>query len=120
MEKFSDYIRLGIPLIPARREGLLFYYGDDGEPCAACALGTGMIAAGMKFRSHSQILRRWPILSKRVQCPVPMCDDFFSLWLVASELFETHGWSREQVADFIEPHEEAAILVPQEAERALR
>lgn len=114
---FSEMIRLGIPMIPARR-ARQFVFFKNNEPCAACAIGTGLVAAGIDCRSGSRFLevafQRWPILHRRAVSPASGID--YELLVTASELFETYSWSREEVAAFIaekereEEEQKAAVL----------
>ena len=98
--RFSEMILKGIPMIPARRHHEAncipeFIYLDSAlKACAACAIGTGLVAANVDMMEAE---KRWPILNRLV-----FYRGYASrLWEVASMMFEYDGYSREEVAAFL-------------------
>lgn len=109
---FSEAIRAGIPLSPQGR-GALKLYGRT------CALGAGLEAMGVlptdkhysfddiSLEFYTEFLKLYPYTVDRVQCPVNPCCGKEILWLLIVDLNDHHQWTREQIANFVEQHEES-------------
>ena len=97
--KLSDAIRLGAMLKPQGR-GCLEMNGHS------CALGAALDAIGhLGHQYGGQILREhWPYLETEVCGPLRLMG---RLYRVIVDLNDDHGWTREQIADWVatvEPH----------------
>lgn len=76
-------------------DGLL---GDD-----RCALGCALFAIGFSGRlldAYDAVNTRWPISTMRVLNPVT--GDAEMLTIAAWSLNDTHGWTREAIASWVE------------------
>lgn len=105
--KLSEAIRLGAMLTP---QG----FGNDalsGE--ARCALGAAAAAAGMQciFTLHL-LVERWPFLHtevayptsthRRIRLETTRAGDLLLLRSAIWRLNDVSGWTREQIADWVE------------------
>ncbi len=113
--RLSEAIRLGSMLKP-KGTGLL------SVNCAApavCAMGAAALAAGLKpVTSHQPVIDEWPwIETLKVASPVsggsplPVVNVIYAL-------NDFYGWTREEIADYVQTIEpqETAIAQPAEAE----
>lgn len=95
----SSAIRLGAMLKPQGR-GIASMRSAD----ASCALGAAADALGLAdVNKYSRLRATWPVLDQRLGCPVcghppPPGTVVAVLW----HLNDTHWWTREQIADFVE------------------
>lgn len=112
--KLSEAIRLGAMVTPqcTRR----FYH--DG---ATCAFGSALHAVGalnrenpMDSEQNQFIYQRWPLTEQRAACPV--CGMVAKMFIVGAFcLNDTHHWTREQIADWVETLEPKDAPVEQPA-----
>lgn len=113
---FSEAIRTGIPLSPQGR-GALKLHGRT------CALGAGLEAMGVlptdkhysfddiSYTFYTEFLKLYPYTVDHVQCPVNLGCGRKILWALMVDLNDNHQWSREEIADFVEKHEESIGFV---------
>lgn len=105
--KLSEAIRLGSMLRPQAVRALI-------APWGSCAWGAAFEAIGAKNGHEAvrmAIEKRFPwenLASRLVTCPVlgtprKLCD-------VIVELNNRHGWTREQIADWVETFETEQAL----------
>ena len=111
--KLSEAIRKGCKVRPRQCFGR-FLDGDDG----ACAGGAALIAAGISpdaIECEAEYAP-WPIEAGPAfpdgvnllteSCPAPRCNIARSGGVtvrgIAAHLNDTHRWSREQIADWLE------------------
>ena len=113
--KLHEAIRLGAMQVPAtERSGRVVVYDDYGRPCAACAFGTIMVAAGLATRGTPMFAAyefgalgaRFPLLNRVVRQPNRKYACSRSVGDIISLLFEVDGWTREQIADWVQTIEE--------------
>lgn len=112
--KLSDAIRLGSMIRP-KADGYFFRAG------ASCAQGAALEAIGVLDRydsdlNHDLMCEYFPIVEQKAACPA--CGDSFlrTVKSIIPHLNNTsswsgnfdHGWSREQIADWVETIERAA------------
>ena len=105
--KLSEAIRLGAMALPPVY-GPVFRGGPDGQPCAACAIGAALFAIGLTdmhdaVHFDSVIERVWPWTSQAVKSPV----GFGKAVNLIVVMYERHGYTREQIADWVETLERA-------------
>jgi hypothetical protein len=110
--KLSEAIRLGAMLKPQRFGGL---YVDSGT----CALGAAMDAIGALPKKQSVIcsdaewepaLRLWGgLLDRRVAHPVNASPEDLVCHVITN-LNDSHKWTREQIADWVETIEVAQAV----------
>lgn len=103
--KLSEAIRLGAMLKPQAHREFLTTEG------ASCALGAALDAVGglSSISSFHDIAARWPwTRGKAVRCPSCAAgaaaihtspDDILDNVVILNDV---HGWTREQVADWVE------------------
>ena len=104
--RLSEAIRLGAMALP-EIHGPLFEY-RDGKPCAACALGCAYYAIGrygMSISDQAAAEMAFPLLAQWVTNPANDCSG--EMMSVIIHLFETYGWTREEIADWIDTLEAA-------------
>ena len=115
--KLSEAIRLGAMLAPQGRTRLL---SADGSTCAlgAALAAVGQLASvGNDPQGYDTIKAVWPWLGhQQAMFPSGMTGRVLGgIW----QLNDTHGWTREQIADWVaqvEPAEpEAPALTPEPA-----
>lgn len=98
----SDAIRLGSTLAPPSRPRKWTFTGQDFN--GACALRAAGLAIGRDVHdpwTADQLSEVWPILRMAVHCPA--CDaPLASLSAIVMGLHDSHGWSREQIAAWVE------------------
>lgn len=107
--KLSEAIRLGAMIRP-QGSGVYFSLGRSCalgaafEACGATAYDEGFATSGDYLFS---ILRMW--------APCPACVyDHHRLGFVVTHLNDHHGWTREQIADWVETIEAQHADHPQE------
>ena len=104
--KLSEAIRLGAMLYPQGRV-LLFNAGR------ACALGSALAALGMSdFTDGCTVIRKhYPFLKTERVCPA--CGGKDSMFFIVGEhLNDTHNWTREHIADWVQGVEDASAPTP--------
>ncbi len=109
MLKLSEAMRLGAMLKP---QG--FWALRPKE--TACALDAVRLAVGRE----PLLADLWPILDGPATCPVCGEDPHYALSLaqvIATHLNDTHRWTREQIADWIEAEFERTPPAAQEQEQ---
>lgn len=128
--KLSEAMRIG-----ASWTGQAFWRMKDAKG-NTCAMGSVLATLGHKFtepylsgslaaryRRHKKYIdlleRKFPILSKEYpDCPVRKCPmvSHLNTRLVIQHLNDSHQWTREQIADWIETLEKAeeANIIKQE------
>jgi hypothetical protein len=100
----SEAIRLGAMLKP-KGSNSLFRAGHT------CALGAALDACGALWSGREEVesdmdevTRRWPICGTRVAWPVAddlPCFGQEAVGSIVTELNDTWGWTREQIADWV-------------------
>lgn len=117
--KLSDAIRLGA-MSTAKADGVFY---RDG---ATCAQGAALLAIGklvkevlMQHWNHNYIAMAWPwaaLSGARHRCPVASCLwSSFALGIIAhlnNSVDGGHGWTREQIADWVATVEPADSPIP--------
>ena len=102
--KLSEAIRVGSKMRPQAFGS--FYVKMPGEPKSGCVLGAAADGSG---NSNLDILLHelWPVIKHKVSCPA--CEQPISIiHKVMIHLNDGHRWTREAIADWIEPFEENA------------
>jgi hypothetical protein len=101
--KLSEAIRLGSMLKP-QGFGIL-----RNTELTACAMDAAFAAAGVKLGDDTWRWRdeNWPILNAVIACPVCGEDGKALDFIISSHLNDTHRWTRERIADFVETIEPA-------------
>ena len=106
--RLSDAIREGCKTT-TQEHGSYIERNDAGEPVRACALGAAMIGVGDNDYTNAMFELEvfWPELdtgnrAMRHPCPAPFCPVAGNLFLVITHLNDTHCWTREDIADFID------------------
>lgn len=103
--RLSEAIRLGSMLRPQTRGS----YGADG---GSCAIGAAAEAAGMnEYPLFHELEARWPVLTEFVACPVT-ADTSGDVGTVILWLNDSHGWTREAIADWVETLEPRDAVSP--------
>jgi hypothetical protein len=113
MLKLSEAMRLGAMLSP---QG--FSEAGDGR-CALQSAGdaegiTSITSDGWPATPYMQLTARWPILGTQRGCP--LCswgrafDDDCVTRKVIWHLNDTHRWTREQIADWVQTIEDAQVV----------
>lgn len=104
--KLADAIRLG-GMATKQGYGVASFL-DDNTPCA---LGAVRLAAGIEATNDlgaAMALRsRFPILSSSHRCPA--CGAVEPLFTLIWSLNDSHKWTRERIADFVETIERRAV-----------
>lgn len=102
--KLSEAIRLGT-MATTQGFGAESFYSDT----APCALGAARLAAGC-YAYYDSLIERWPWLERYVETPPVLslvkgktCEALEAIYL----LNDIGGWTREQIADWIEGIERA-------------
>lgn len=118
LASFSDAIRLGATLRPQAFDWYVMGMSDGRK--ASCALGAAAEAiTGVLYGLAEDEIRLtgdpvWVLsntypytVRKRLACPASSCEHFCDdLLRAASHLNDTHHWTRERIADFVETEEE--------------
>lgn len=97
--KLSDAIRLGAMLKPQIQDN---FWRDGGT----CALGAALDACGelkgdSDLELHLRVRALWPLVSVRVESPTDSGVVRPLLYQIA-DLNDVDGWTREQIADWVE------------------
>lgn len=111
MMRMSDAMRLGA-MLAGPVHGPVFSH--DGGPCRACAIGAVLLAVLGEKEARKQVndescgyrvavRKLWPwINSTTFQHPITSCNTASPIISTIVFLFEVEGWSREQIADWLE------------------
>lgn len=102
--RLSESIRLGATMRPQ-------IFNDLSSDKGTCALGAAREALGLT-EPCDFLSNRFPLL-ENVMALCPECSwDLHERTLYAAiiHLNDTHKWTREQIADFVELHEPQAML----------
>ena len=110
--RLSEAMRLGSMVVPPIRGPIFDRTG--GVICGACAIGAAMYAAGseedrtrwMSYCLVSDAESFWPWTRRRIAHPI-RSEDYWDVLGIVIDLFEEYGWSREQIADWVESVEAA-------------
>jgi len=113
----NEAIRKGIRLYPIQE-----FQGDDNDDGkGACVLGA--LAAGMGYPKQNwvQASREMGLReqNKWTQCPTSHCTGMRfedTLHAMAYHLNDYHKWSREAIAEWLDPHPELHQPMPKESE----
>jgi len=103
--KLSEAIRLGAMLQPQQRGEM---FGTSGT----CALGAAAEAIGRlsdwgRSHSYNEWRLQWPLLTQAVSGPAGVSIDDPRLLKKITRLNDGYGWTREQIADWVETIEQA-------------
>ncbi len=96
----SAAMRLGAMVHP-QAFGAIQRHGLSGEVVATCAMGAAVVASGVK----ENLYHVWPYLVTTRTCPA--CAMMNCGVGLIFHLNDTHFWSRERIADWIETWEAA-------------
>lgn len=98
---FSEAIREGAKLTPS---GSPLQMMDRNG--GTCALGAGAVAIGVDVEGevYLELGNLYRYLNNKSSCPV--CSDISRLDLTLACLFDSHKWTRESIADWLETEEE--------------
>ena len=100
--RLSEAIRLGA-MATTQGYGPLSITNED----APCAIGAALLAVGKQAGRYDALDEQWPFAyDVKVQCPACEMRDFVAdvLW----HLNDTHKWTRERIADWVETIERRA------------
>lgn len=110
--KLSTAMKLGIMATAPTTNHLTFDRDAEGRICASCAIGAAAFAVGimtpMRFAQgymtghFGELGKRFPLLNRKVTSPIRVHGFGSTVGQIASILYESHGWSRERVVDWIE------------------
>lgn len=108
---FSEAIREGAKLRP---QLFGYSYPSQFEARGTCAIGAGIEASyGYKALDDSFAgnlsWELFPYLASTGGCPVPACNvrgNWCSLYFTIVHLNDSHEWTREAIADWLETEEE--------------
>lgn len=107
--KLSEAIRLGAMLKP---QG--FGVGAFYSSVATCAMGAALDALGAHSDDWAtEMCARYQVLSIEGSCPE--CDKFERVISRIWHLNDTHRWTREQIADWVETLEPRDVEAPEPA-----
>lgn len=119
--KFSEAMRLGAALVPQCR-GEYIHRWPSGVVSGACALGAVHVAladravltdetAAKAFEdslSDRILSDRWPFIDSAVAGRCPVCAlRFYTIASGVIHLNDQHKWTRERIAEWVEPIEAA-------------
>lgn len=98
--KLSEAIRLGAMM---RKQAIGAPYRDDGS----CALAAAAEAVGDGYYAlfNQQPCPLWPSLVLPNLCPECGRTNFRAQFSLVTHLNDTHAWTRERIADFVERYE---------------
>lgn len=122
LKELAEFIRLGAMLRPQCRL-VLFYNGGSCAVGAAIEARTGIDNLFGNVEDAQKDLHKDYALSRRLSCPA--CHVQATLYeVIGSHLNDTHNWTREAVAGFLETLEPlelpAPVLVAGEAIEQIR
>lgn len=116
--KLSEAIRLGAMLKPQGRRGFF----DGGNTCALGAAADAIGRLNDLLDGRFLESKEWPLLSEMAAHPVTLWTR--SVWDVVTSMNDIFGWTREQIADWVETIEREREAQPntdaQVAREALR
>lgn len=107
--KLSEAIRLGSMMTKQEHRSLVHKIGDSYV--GACAWGAAGLAIGMTLNEDigtSEIADRWPWVFEATHrpCPAQSCCTYHgqhhAVDLLIVHLNDTHQWTRERIADWVE------------------
>lgn len=101
--RLSEAIRLGAAITPQSFGG---WWDISGK--RTCALGSAAVAAGFTLKTSNlliEMIRRWPGLKSPARCPACDVMHHTMLGVIGYHLNDTHRWSRERIADWVELYE---------------
>lgn len=110
--RLYEAIRLGAMLRPQIR-GRLF--GEGGS----CALGAAIEATGTKYgtNSYDAIPERFAFSQYRMACSL-IGPGSYRIVTIVEAFNDTHKWTREAIADWLEPIEEAWLAAREQQPEA--
>ena len=118
--KLSEAIRLGSTLSP---QGMGMYEDGEGRRCALgsalAAIGESALSDGIDNISIDNLISiHWPHVDDLLYDGISMCPDdcgatCSELGCLIVHLNDEHGWSREQIADYIAQFDPAEVREPQ-------
>lgn len=105
--KLSQAIRLGATFRP-QGQGSLYRFNEELGTHVTCALGAAMEAVGLDpdpansnvSDNYMELVRRFPILAR--SCLHPIREFCAHLDNIIPFLNDRDGWTREQIADWLE------------------
>lgn len=117
--KLSEAIRLGAMATRQGRGSRSMF-----STTAPCALGAARLAADIPMPrddyQYTALRERWPVLNVRVRHPSCLHDAVVvHLSTAIAALNDYHGWTREQIADWVENVEQAHEDAPESVGAAL-
>lgn len=121
--KASEALLLGSV---ATKQG--FGYQSINSPTQPCALGAIALVSGCMTNSgketYSQLREVFPLLNRKAQCPDPRHDICRLQYrtLVIEQIWhlnDSHGWTRPQIAEWLQQLEQEDAVEPIPQERAL-
>lgn len=119
--KLSEAIRLG-SMMTEKIMGSYIARNTNGVPVRTCALGAAVVATGDTRDCIADVLeQRFPIITRMAVYPAPLTIHT-PAWLTTgtaatigsniAALNDTSGWSREQIADWVQSIEEKQAVRP--------
>lgn len=106
--KLSEAIRLGAMMKPQCSDGAMV--SDDGT--AVCAIGAGALAVGIAVANapecYHAVRERFPVLGAAATHPL-QGNEPRTVEGVIWNLNDSSGWTREQIADWVETVERAQV-----------
>lgn len=117
MHKLYEHIRLGAMILPHCRDG----NGETDERnqmVSACAFWTAAVSVGMSTADNDwgDVQEAFPFSLVDVVCPV--CNTEIPCESAILDLNDRHSWTREQIADWLEPIEEKWWAEQEEKQQA--
>lgn len=115
--RLSQAIRLGIKEIPA--QAFKAYKDEDGGGCAlftalvgACLTSKDKRYAGM---SYGKLCWTFPDVGMVANCPETNCDmSPMEVYILITHLNDSHVWTREQIASWLEVEIEGGMVPAKE------
>jgi hypothetical protein len=120
--KLSEAIRLGAMLKPQT-------VGSYSDETGSCALGAALDAIGALTEDvedmESSVMdpwlaSLWPVAARRVACPAEGCYHQQRLDDTVIDLNDDHGWTREEIAAWVETVEATMGQTTEEKPVAVR
>jgi len=100
--RLHEAIRLGAMNKPQGR-------GSFNSAWGTCAIGAALDAVGLLSKEQVNMataVRQWPVLDKYIQHPRCNLAYIQPLRMTIVELNDVHGWTRERIAEGLQPIEE--------------
>lgn len=98
--RLSDAMRRGLEICPNDLRGQWI----DLSESAACAVGTIFAGAGLDFNHtavYGGLQKMYPQVCNPVQMPPAAGNYAVSLFMAINNLYEHHGWTRQQILDWL-------------------